>query len=309
MIRNSADGMVDAKSPVEVSVDVRQEGNFEPRVSGSPEEPSKSNVRYAKVLYAVVIILLTVAAVWGLVLVLRPKPKAAAKNTETVETDESDMKKRWFNWDEYDAKIDGLSEDECVAIFNIHHKVLVDPAPRTLPGVTSVEYRAPSSKSEEVRMLMSQHENRLFSHLYKRFEQLSTTDIAIRLGHLKRYVNVNDDGFKKMMYARQLFRIIIGDEKMRKYLAFRGLRRKIWSISHKWTWGTVIFRGRKEDGYKVVPDDDGLVHAIGDWNKLNKKTADRELSGTSSLKDAKVYDGTKRILELGTESLPRLQAD
>lgn len=332
MIRNSLDSV--AANPVDALAanGIRQEGTIQPRVSGpqretevtilayDEDEPSKSNfvVRYQHIIYAIVIALLAVSAVWGLVLVLRPTRSAKPVEDEINKVKGFEVKS--FDWSEYNAMIEGLSKEECVAIFNTHHKMLVDPNPTTgllcEPNDANVYYHQWPVQQDEAKRsasckLMEKHENRFFRDIYYGFERSSTTEVALRLATLKYFKDPKD--VEHTMIGRQLFNVLILDERMRKYLAYRGLRRKVRNQkSQAWTWGTVIFCDQKKKKpadyrpYKVVPDaiKEIWTYAVGDWNEVNQRTADRELSGVSNLKDVEVHEGTKRILKLGTDQLP-----
>merc|ERR1711964_696251 len=103
----------------------------------------------------------------------------------------------------------------------------------------------------EMKQKMAEHKNKHLKHLYGEFEKLKTVQIAVYFSHLAQYNGTRNGAqceavqsrtlFASIGFSRALFRLIIHDRKMRKYLAYRGLRSQPQIMGeHSGKWGTII---------------------------------------------------------------------
>lgn len=224
-------------------------------------------------------------------------------------------------------RVNDLSDEQCKEIYDVHMLSSKTRGDLTYEeGTKEVDIRLSQPWVEGMKQKLAEHKSKILKHLYEEFESLTTVQIAVYLAHLSRYLGWKHKGTKResgktlfvsIMFSRALFRLIIHDKKMRKYLAYRGLRSQLRSEK----WGTIIYTfsrmadgsDAKGSGWRWISDKDGMCYRVnsygqeGTWYSVYESPAqkkDTNGTGVSSFEAKKtktwsIKGPMKRIFRAG----------
>jgi len=218
--------------------------------------------------------------------------------TQVIPVDESHQSPEAMKMEPKLSKrpIDELTDEQRKEIFNLYvssNKNVkceeVDVPNVRLPGV-----------EEHMKQMMAQHSDNVLTRFYTEFEELSTIQIAVYLFKIRTADNSDECEAEKMarLFSKDLLSRIVHD--MRRYLAYRGLRREF-----KGTWGTIVLDSEKPEW--VWLSDEGPTKTMyhDDWSafefhKDNSGTGDDDDSFKSAGNWSEEHE---RILKAGEGQL------
>lgn len=324
------------KLDAEVIVNVQEENTFDdPRVSEEPRETAVT-VAYVEEVSSKntqgtcqVVVFLIVLGVIGMMLVISSftgRSKAADKSYSEEKTNNF----VWKNSKYYD-KVEKLGDEQCLIIFKRHYQTVITK-PLVPSGVKNKDVRLDTAaKSNQVLSNMEKHRNPLLRAIYHKFKAMTTLHIAIILGNLSKYDSDEDSSFDSnssspdskhtfvdTVFAHQACAVMLIDENFRRYLAYRGLRRKFKYGQFSGKWATVVYGRGPERKWSLIPDSSGpqdmtpniisLANSIGkelaEWSPLESMFVDQELSGANDFANNNlVKEGSNTIIDLGIKDL------